>query len=327
MRAVGLALTIAAASSLASAPALADDESTSTELFNAGRDLLKRGDYAAACPMLAESVRLKATVGALAKLATCEEHEHRLVSAYTRWQQALNVAQSTGDDRAEDIGRELARIDRVIPKLKVTAAGALPSDAIIRIDDTSFGRAGLGVPHAVAAGPHTITVTAARKTSWSTSVTTAADGATTDVSIPPLDDAPVAPLPVALAPAPSPVVPPPPQPSATARSTSAWPTIGLAVGATGVASLALGGVLGFVAIGKRNDANCVGTVCPNEASAATLTSAKSAAAWSTGLLVGGGMLAAGGVVLWVTSRDRSNAAVSVGIVAAPGRVAIGGSWR
>jgi hypothetical protein len=148
------------------------------------------------------------------------------------------------------------------------------------------------------------------------------------VSIPPLEDAPVAPPlpPVSISPAPSPLAVPPRGPSATTRSTSAWPNIGLVVGATGIASLVLGGVLGFIAIGKRDDANCVATVCPDASSAATLTSAKSAAAWSTGLLIGGGVLAAGGGVLWLTPHHHADGAVSVGLVAAPGGVAMGGSW-
>ena len=36
--------------------ARADDEAAATEFFNVGRDLMRRGDYVAACPKLAESV-------------------------------------------------------------------------------------------------------------------------------------------------------------------------------------------------------------------------------------------------------------------------------
>ena len=87
-----LLLVLALLGPVAPTVARADDEAVATQLFNAGRDLMKQGDYASACPKLAESARLKPTVGALARLAACEEHEKRLVSAYTRWQQALNVA-------------------------------------------------------------------------------------------------------------------------------------------------------------------------------------------------------------------------------------------
>ena len=40
-----------------------------TELFNAGRDLMTAGNFAAACPKLAESARLDVKVGTLGKLA------------------------------------------------------------------------------------------------------------------------------------------------------------------------------------------------------------------------------------------------------------------
>jgi hypothetical protein len=180
----------------------AEDEAASTELFNAGRDLMKRGDYAAACPKLAESARLRPTVGALAKLAECEEHEKRLVSAYTRWQQALNLARSRRDERVPDVEREVARIDRIVPKLRITMTHALPEDAEIRVDEVALGPAGAGVPLAVEPGRHTVRASAPHKRTWSTTVDTAADGETTSVSVPELEDAPSLPATVEASPAP-----------------------------------------------------------------------------------------------------------------------------
>src|SRR5260370_30941466 len=128
---VGLAFTLALTWST---PARADDEAAATELFNTGRDLRKAGDCGAACPKLAESVRLKPTVGALAKLAACDEHEKRLANARARWQQALNLARAVGDNRAAEVEREVARIDAVVPKVTFAAQAALPEGAVIRLD-------------------------------------------------------------------------------------------------------------------------------------------------------------------------------------------------
>jgi hypothetical protein len=326
MRALAATLALVAASTLFAGRARADDEAASTELFNAGRDLMKKGDYAAACPKLAESVRLKASVGGLAKLAECEEHEKRLVSAYTRWQQALNLARSTGDDRAPAVQRELVRIDKVVPKLVVKAASALPADAAIRVDDTTLGAATLGVPLPVEPGAHTVQASAAGKKQWSTTVTAAADGATTPVDIPSLEDAPAQPPTPAVVPAPiAPVAPTPAVPeTAPTHPSSPWPTVGLVVGAAGLASIGAGAALGFVAMSKRNAAGCTGNTCPDASSASTLGDAKTAADWSTGLFVAGGVLAATGVTLWLVTREH---AVQVGAMPLPAGVALVGKWR
>jgi serine/threonine-protein kinase len=333
MRALLLATTLASIM-LAGGVARADDEAAATELFNAGRDLMKQGDYAAACPKLAESVRLKATVGALAKLATCEEHEKRLASAYARWQQALNLAQSTRDERAPEVQRELARVDKVVPKLTVKAAGALPADASIRVDDTTLGAASLGVPLPVEPGPHTVAATAPGKKPWSTTVTTAADGATTAVDVPSLEDAPAPPsTPPLTPPQPQPQILTPtqpltPPPAPTPAGSSPWPIVGIVAGAAGLASIAGGAVLGFVAMGKRNDANCPNNTCPDAAHASTLGDAKTAADWSTGLFVAGGVLAAAGVTVWVVSHGHESAP-QVGATVLPGGVgfAMAGGWN
>ena len=318
-RAFLLATTLAS-SMLLGAVARADDEAASTELFNAGRDLMKQGDYAAACPKLAESVRLKATVGALAKLAACEEHEKRMVSAYTRWQQALNLARSTGDERAPEVEREVARVDKIVPKLTVKAAGALPADASIRVDDTTLGPASLGVPLPVEPGAHTVAASASGKKPWSTTVTTAADGATTPVDVPPLEDAPT------LAPTSTTTPTSTSAPTPATEPVSPWPTVGIVTGATGLAGIAGGAVLGFLAMGKRNDAACPNNTCPDQAHAATLGDAKTAADWSTGLFVAGGVLAAEGVTVWLVSHGHASAPVRVGASAMPTGVAIVGGW-
>jgi hypothetical protein len=289
------AAAILVASFCAASPAAASegaDKAAATELFNAGRDLMKNGEYAAACPKLAESARLEPTVGALAKLAECEEHEQRLVSAYGRWQQALNLARATGDERAADVERELARVDAIVPKLRIVAEGALPADTVIRLDAVELGPAGLGVPFAVEPGPHALQASAPHKATWSTTVETKADGATTPVAIPRLEDRP-APPPVPLPPpheaAPSPPPPPPPSP---------WRTTGLVIAGTGVVAAAFGAAFGVVAVNQRNDAGCPGNVCSNDGSASTLRSAKSSADVSTALFIAGGALAGGGLTIW-----------------------------
>jgi hypothetical protein len=287
-----------------------EDAAAATQLFNAGRDLMRANDYAAACPKLAESARLQATVGALAKLAECEEHEGRRVSAYARWQQALNLARSTGDERTADVERETARLDAIVPKLRIVAGGPMPPDVVIRLDTVELGLAGLGVPLPVEPGTHTLQVSAPHKASWSTRVETAGDGATTPITIPPLEDES------------SPALPPAPAFRAAAArlpppESQSWRTVGVIATATGVAALAGGTVLGLVALHQRDVASCPGNVCPDEASANTLRAAKSSADVSTALFIAGGVLAAGGLAVWWLSPDARH---TVGLAVTPAGV-------
>jgi hypothetical protein len=254
--------------------------------------MMKNGDYAAACPRLAESARLEPTVGALAKLAECEEHERRLVSAYGRWHQALNLARATGDERARDVEREVERLDAIVPKLRIVAAGVLPADTVIRLDAVELGPAGLGVALAVEPGTHALQAAAQHKVTWSTSVETKADGATTAVTIPGLEDAP--------APAP-------------------WRTVGLATAGIGVVALGVGTAFGVVAMNHRNSAGCPGNVCPDDGSASTLRGAKGSADVATALFIAGGALVGGGLAVWWLSAGTGPA--RTGVLVMPGGVA------
>ena len=316
MRRWPLAVVVGSVCAIAS-PALASDgadQAAATELFNAGRDMMKNGDYASACPKLAESARLEPTVGALAKLAECEDHERRLVSAYGRWHQALNLARATGDERARDVEREVERLDAIVPKLRIVAAGVLPADTVIRLDAVEFGPAGLGVPLAVEPGTHALQAAAQHKVTWSTSVETKADGATTAVTIPALEDVlaatrVVAP-PVALV-LPAPAPPPP-------AASFPWRTVGLATAGAGVVALGVGSAFGIVAMNQRSEAGCPGNVCSSGGSASTLRGAKSSADVATALFIAGGALAGGGLAVWWFSAGRGTA--TTGVVVTPAGV-------
>jgi hypothetical protein len=165
----------------------------------------------------------------------------------------------------------------------------------------------LGVPIAVEPGLHAVSVTAPKKRTWSTSVESKPDGATTTVSIPALEPMPdlAEPAPSSVAGAPPDHQPPsirsdaPPVVSAHAISTQRY--VGAAIAGAGVVALGVGGFFGIQAVRGRGDAGCAGTVCSSDASAATLRDAKSAATASTAFLVVGGALAAAGITVWLVA--------------------------
>ncbi len=79
-----------------------------------------------------------------------------------------------------------------------------------------------------------------------------------------------------------------------------WKPIGIGVGAVGVVGLAIGAGFGVDASSKKSAAGCdSNSHCPSAQAASTLRGAKSSADLSTVFFVAGGLLAAGGVTLWV----------------------------
>jgi hypothetical protein len=329
-------LLLVLASALVPARGSADsgDEAASTELFNAGRESMRRGDYAAACPKFAESARLKPSVGALAKLAECEEREQKLVSAYTRWKQALNLARAMGDGRTADVERQLARLDGLVPKLRIVAGADMPQDAVIRVDDLTLSTAGLGVALPVELGKHVVAASAPHSKPWSTTVDVREPGATVSVTLPALEgtqQAPDEPAGAARAGDGGSQARPVTLPLGTSAPgtggrSGAWRTAGIAIAGTGLAAAAAGGVLGGYALRQRDQAHCAGTVCPDDSSAGTLRSAKSAADVSTALLIGGGALFATGVVVWAVAHPPQGAP-QVGVVPLPGGAMIAAGWE
>jgi hypothetical protein len=277
-----------------------------TDLFNAGRDLMKAGDYKSACPKLAESARLDAKVGTLARLAECEEKLGHMVNARGYWQKAQNLAETQHDDRLTHVKSELARLDAVVPKLSLSMDGTPPGDLHVKIDDVEFGAGSLGVPLPVEAGRHHIVASAAHKKPWSSDLTTVASGAIVSVRIPALEDGPPPPPP----PVEPPLAPPPARKSPLGTS-------GLLVGGAGVVGLGLGAVFAVIAGHKNSESNAqpngcnANNICP-PAAYALRNDARTAGDISSGLFIAGGVLAAGGFALWLVA-PKGSTSVTVGV--------------
>jgi hypothetical protein len=307
--ALGLVVLLAAAPALAQT---ASDTGVATELFNAGRDLIKAGNYAAACPKLADSARLDAKVGTLARLAECEEKLGQLVDARAYWQQALNLARVQHDERTAHVESELARVDGVVPKLKVDAKGSDAPGFALKVDDLQVGKGGLGIPLPVQPGNHTLVATATGKKPWSTTISTSANGAVTAVTIPALDDDIAAPVPPPKA--------PPPHVDTLPDRGSPWRTVGLVTAGVGVVGVGIGAVFGFLAKQKYDDSNAqpggcdAQSNCPPSA-AATRNDARTSGNVSTVLFIAGGALTAGGLAIWLLAPKAASSSAS--LAAAP----------
>src|SRR6478609_11120287 len=91
------------------ARAQAADTVTAEALFEQGKQLLRAGNVAAACPKLAESQRIDPSTGTLLALAMCHEAEGKLASAWAEFVTVEARAGTDGRHDREQAARERAR--------------------------------------------------------------------------------------------------------------------------------------------------------------------------------------------------------------------------
>ncbi|MBL8609256.1 MAG: hypothetical protein JNL38_18145 [Myxococcales bacterium] len=245
-RGAAAVLVLAALGAPAVARAAPADEQLAQSLFDAGRLLMDKGDYARACPMLAESQRLDPGGGTLLNLAVCHEREGKLGLAWTELNQALSQALKDGRKDREATAREhMAAIEPKLPRLllRYGKGGAAPPEGlVIELDGTTTSAAMLGVATPLDAGRHAVKVTAPgfEPFVWQGDVT---PEKTTDVTIAELK--PVAPK------ADPPRGPAPLPPRNAERST----TTAVILGASAGALLVGAGVTYALSLSAASDAN------------------------------------------------------------------------
>src|SRR5258708_39530923 len=86
----------------------ASDAATAQALFDAGRTLMSAGNYAAACPKLADSQRLDPGAGTLMNLAACYEKNGQTASAWATFLEAAPAARAGGHPEWEAHAKERA---------------------------------------------------------------------------------------------------------------------------------------------------------------------------------------------------------------------------
>ena len=312
MRRWPLALVVGLLWAVASPARASDgaDKAAATELFNAGRDMMKGGDYGGACPKLAESQRLSPAVGTEFNLADCWEHVGKLASS---WAAFLDVADLT--HRRGEAERELAarqRADALAPRLgKLTIDVPAPrriADLEVRRDGELVRDTVWGIAVPVDAGDHRIEAHASGRRPWSAVVHTQ-DGQTASVTVPDLAPAPpVVPVDVgnnraAAPPPPSPpALPPPVAPLPGPDHTAAFVVLGAAVVFAGV------GIAGVVEHGAQVSDYNADPSCPAITAVGRPAHCNdlvnSASTWNTVAVVSfvaSGIALVGGVTLWLAT--------------------------
>jgi hypothetical protein len=283
------------------------DPAAAEALFRRGRELADAGDWTHACPLFAESNRLDLALGTSMNLAACEEHIGKLASAWERYRGLLE-ALPPNDDRRTFVAESATRLERVVPKLTVLPAVPPAAGATLTRDGIDLGGASVGVALPVDPGEHSIVVAAPRHAARRYVVTLSPGQQLTlhtDVGEPIIEAAPAG------------------GPRRTGARTAGW-----IVGAVGVGAVAVGSVLGILALSKRSasDSLCTMGVCRDQAALDDYDVAKSAAlAADIALAVGVVSVAVGGYLLFTSSAKAQPplAANSLGSFRVSG---VGFSW-
>jgi len=334
-----LALPAALVATLFASPARADDRATAQELFQQAKELMLAGKTADACAKFAAAADLVQTVGVRLNLATCYEKIGRTASAWTRYDEALTIAERSGDTAAAQLARSSQ--DALKPHLSYLAvtvskdAAAVLQLGVLR-DGQNVPAAAWGIPVPVDPGDHEIKAIAPGHKAWSTTLNVKGEGMHAEVQVPVL--AVEAGPPVEIAPA-HPAAPSPEAPSTQKGGLFSGPggtqrAIAVGGAAAGVIALGVGAIFGSQMLAKKSDyqqnegsnGQCANLECQTS-SANAYTDGNVA----TVGFIAGGVLVAAGVVLWLTAPSSSSKPTSAAMIvpmAGPRGTGLGiqGSW-
>ncbi len=303
--------------------AAAQGNRDAARLFQEGRAFADQGKYEEACDRYTKSYELERAAGTMLNLGDCAEREGQLGRAWQMYDAAAREYEKTGRTGGARFARE--RADALAPRLaRVVVRLAEP-----RADGLTVRIGGRAVPpearivERVDPGAVPIEVGAPGREPFATTANAAA-GAEVVVEVPALramDGSVVV------------VAPPPPvdRPVRARRRRSRVVIAGVAVGA-GAIGLGVAGVLAVSArseYGKyqdKLDELCLPTCTPEayDMAAPFYDRAGRRADLATGFVIGGAVLAAGGVVLYLTAPREQ---ITIAPAASPGGAGVTASLR
>ena len=294
-----IAALVVAGVSPCSSTALAQsaDTATAEALFEQGKQLLRAGNAAAACPKLAESQRIDPSTGTLLALAMCHEADGKLASAWAAFLSVEARARNEGRPDREQAAR--ARAQALRPRLstlevRVPAEVASSNGVEVRRDGTVLGHGAWNVIVPIDGGEHAVEVSAPGRATWQHKVQVKTEADAAVLVVPPLASAPAGAT---------------GYPTPASKPPGGWSTLewaGVGVASAGVIGLGVGGYFLSSALGKKSDSShdCEGNVCGPEGAAARRVAVERG---NTATIFGiaGGVLAAGGATLFLVGRLRA----------------------
>jgi serine/threonine-protein kinase len=298
------------------------------QLFKDGREYVKVGRYAEACPMFKESQRLDPSLAARCNIAVvCHQMTGQTGTAWTILEEVAREARAdagkTQSLKCATDAMEALKPDLALVSLDTRAVEATPGLALTR-DGAPVPSSQWGKPVAVDPGDHAVEASAPGYKPWRGTATATARS-TYALAIPALEPLPRG----AEQPSPEPSRPPvpgaPPEPPRwTVLHTSA--VTATAVGGVGIL---VGAVAGLIALVDGKTAGCSGGFCPTPAALDSSHAAYQAGTASTVGFVIGGVALAGGATLWILAPSRTpqrTAALRYGIDLRPSGLSLRGAF-
>lgn len=274
-------------------------EPAATKLFEEGRELAKKGQWAAACERFSKSLALDPAPGTKLNLGDCLEKQGKVRAGWLMFEEAARDFDRTSDARGKFAHDRASAASARLATLVIKVTDAARAGLAIRIGD----RAATPQPEIVERvdpGAVTVTVTAPDEPPFASTVKAAA-GKTVVVDVPAFSEqtestAARTPL-------------------RTGRRTRVLVAVGL--GAAGGVALVGSGVLGLLAKsqydGAFDDGECTEidgmNVCSPKGKA-TVDSAGTKADLGTGFLIGGAVLVAAGAVVYFTAPKEHQISVT-----------------
>lgn len=275
-----------------SSTAQASDEATAQALFAAARDAMKAGEYAKACPMLEESLRLVPGDGTKFNLADCYEKTGRTASAWAAFRDVAASSKLAGQkERESTASARAAALDASLCRLSIDVSGQSPPPTVLR-DGEKVGPGQWGIAIPVDPGTHLVEARSEGKKVWKSEVVLGTCPGARSVSVPVLE--------VEIG---SPPVPPDRRPDTRARPREVWrpaaivTSLGLGVVVTGFGTYF--GIRAWSLRNESNDGHCTGNTC-DDVGRSLRSDSLSAGTTSTVTFIAGGVLLALGAVLWLT---------------------------
>jgi hypothetical protein len=198
-------LSIVMLAVLVPSKARADDRAIAEQAFQEGRELMAAGKVAQACPKFAAAAQLSQTAGVRLNLADCYVKLGKTASAWAKADEALSLAERTGDSAAAALARD--QMSSLKPSLSYltidVSKESAPRGMEVTLDGEKLPNAVWGTPFPVDPGVYQIAVRAPGRKPWSTKTTVMDARAHASVSVPALASADTAGVPAPVASQPS----------------------------------------------------------------------------------------------------------------------------
>jgi serine/threonine-protein kinase len=331
---LGIGLGTLAYTTSARAEPDAQTRAAAVALFDDARKKMAEGNYADACPKLEQSQRMDPGIGTLFNLADCYEHIGRTASAWLGFRDVAGAARAAQQPEREKVARDrAAALEPKLSRLSIEVAKGAPAGLEVTRDGKPVPRELWGTALPLDPGEHELRAAAEGFEPWSSKIRVEGKGRTVTVNVPALAPRSTpAPAPLAAPPpAPAPSTPPaaePPPPTADQPAGTWRAPLGLAMAGLGVVGLGAGTVFGFVAKSTFDDSDpyCdVDNDC-EQAGVDLRSDAVSKGNVGTALFIAGGVLATGGLVLWLTAPSSGDAAAPATVGITPQGVLVRGSF-